>query len=232
MNIDSHAYYLAVMLLSISFPFLLSFDKKVNFKQYFGTLAKSTLLIAVPFILGDVLYTHLGVWGFNPNFHYPTKVAGLPLEEIAFFFVVPYCCVFIYACLKAYFNLDALRFNAKILLAIAFPLLVIGIFNFDRYYTCATFICSAIILFGLALQPPNFLNNLLVGFVISCIPFTLVNGFLTGMFTPEPIVWYNNNENLAIRFFSIPIEDFSYSFNFISLNILAFEFLISLKIKR
>jgi lycopene cyclase domain-containing protein len=66
--------------------------------------------------------------------------------------------------------------------------------------------------------------KLLFAFLLSLMPFILVNGFLTGMFTPEPIVWYNNLENLGVRVFTIPLEDFSYSFNLIALNIILHEY--------
>jgi len=43
---------------------------------------------------------------------------------------------------------------------------------------------------------------------------------LTGSFIEEEIVWYNNSENLGIRFFTIPIEDFGYAFSLILLNLM------------
>ncbi|MCB0692582.1 MAG: lycopene cyclase domain-containing protein, partial [Saprospiraceae bacterium] len=49
------------------------------------------------------------------------------------------------------------------------------------------------------------------------------NGILTGCCTPEPIVWYNNQENLGIRLGSIPIEDSLYGFVLIISNIILFE---------
>jgi lycopene cyclase domain-containing protein len=47
------------------------------------------------------------------------------------------------------------------------------------------------------------------------IPFFIVNGILTGSFIDEPVVWYNNDENLGIRLFTIPVEDSVYAFTMI-----------------
>jgi len=47
------------------------------------------------------------------------------------------------------------------------------------------------------------------------IPFFIVNGILTGSFIENEVVWYNNDENLGIRLFTIPIEDTIYAFTLI-----------------
>jgi lycopene cyclase domain-containing protein len=38
-----------------------------------------------------------------------------------------------------------------------------------------------------------------------------VNGFLTGSWIHEQVVWYNNAENLGLRIGTVPIEDSIYA---------------------
>ena len=51
-----------------------------------------------------------------------------------------------------------------------------------------------------------------------------MNGILTGTGLQQPVVWYNNNQNLAIRLLTIPIEDVFYGFELILLNIFLYEY--------
>ena len=60
-------------------------------------------------------------------------------------------------------------------------------------------------------------------FIVSLIPFFIVNGILTGALTDEPIVIYNNLQNTMIRIITIPIEDFVYCLFMLGITILIYE---------
>ncbi|HET9486859.1 MAG TPA: lycopene cyclase domain-containing protein, partial [Chryseosolibacter sp.] len=55
-----------------------------------------------------------------------------------------------------------------------------------------------------------FMGRFYFAFGVILIPFFIVNGILTGSFIDEPVVWYNNTENLGIRLGTVPLEDVVY----------------------
>lgn len=46
-------------------------------------------LAGTPFLLWDLYATHAGHWHFDPDQTLSPRLAGLPLEEIGFFVVIP-----------------------------------------------------------------------------------------------------------------------------------------------
>lgn len=52
-------------------------------------LLLTVALAGTPFLLWDLWATHEGHWWFDEDQTLPWRVAGLPLEEIAFFVVIP-----------------------------------------------------------------------------------------------------------------------------------------------
>ncbi len=52
-------------------------------------LALSVLPVAVVFVAWDLAATHAGHWTFDPAQTLPFRLLGLPVEELAFFLVIP-----------------------------------------------------------------------------------------------------------------------------------------------
>ena len=59
-------------------------------------LLLAIVLGGVPFLVWDLYATHTGDWWFDADQTLRWRVAGLPLEEIAFFVVIPLVSVLTY----------------------------------------------------------------------------------------------------------------------------------------
>lgn len=200
--------YLFLDLISILFPLILSFDKKVHFYKHWWRLFPAISVGAVSFLIWDEWFTIHQVWSFNPDYILGIFLWHLPIEEWLFFICIPFSCFFIYECIKAYFP-DQKVLNVPIITFMLIALfLIIGIPHYHKIYTLITFVGSGIMLL---IQYIFFRNKHLRFFylmwIIHLIPFFIINGFLTS----TPVISYDDNENLGIRIFTIPLEDAFYS---------------------
>lgn len=222
---DGHYTYLLVNILAIIFPFLLSFDRKVHFYRRWKHLWLAILIPGSFFIAWDVLFTHLGVWGFNPLHLAGPKLFGLPMEEWMFFVTVPYASVFIYDVLKAYISKDLLgRVSRPVSMFLIAFLLVVAVLHYDHLYTSVTFSLLAVfIVFMEFVVRPWYMGRFYFAYLVVLIPFLIVNGILTGTWITEEVVWYNNEENLGIRLLTIPVEDIFYGMLLIMMNVAVYE---------
>jgi len=216
---------MAINIIVISLPLLLSFDKKVAFYKKWPATFFAITGIGLFFIIWDVWFTASGVWGFNPIHLLGKNLANLPVEEILFFVTVPYAFMFTYACVKAYFPKikKATRLPFIFFIILIPVLMVLLILHWPSTYTVVNF-GLAVVLLSLALwRRKSWYPYFVVTYLIILVPFLVVNGYLTGMFTEEPVVWYNHSENMDIRIISIPVEDTIYALNLLFMNTVMFE---------
>ncbi len=219
--LDTSFLYLFINFFIILFPLLLSFDRKVAFYKSFKPLFGAILLVGAFFIIWDVLFTHFEVWGFNTRYYYSdAKMMNLPMGEWLFFITVPFACIFIFDCLKAYFpNIEYGNRDAYIYYSLYLILMMLGIVYWTRIYTAVScFLTAAFLLYRLFYGNKRMLAYFLRAYLISWIPFIIFDGALTGSFTEEPIVLYNPNEFMGFRLISIPLEDAIYSFLLLLMN--------------
>lgn len=212
----SHFLYLGLNLASVAFPLLRSFEPRVHYRAWWRALGIGMLINAAFLIPLDAIFTRLGIWGFNDAFILGPRLLDLPLEEWLFFVCIPFACVFIYACLVRLVNVPDSMFWKITAWAIVFFGIILALSNIDKTYTLVKVGgCSVFLLYHLMATRNRGIGNLMAAYIISEIPFLLVNGVLTSV----PVVWYNNAENVGIRmsdltgipFLNIPIEDNWYS---------------------
>ncbi len=221
---NSHCTYFIILACSAAGPLLLSFDKKVAFYKKWKYLFRAMLVPAILYICWDIYFTSTGIWLFNENRITGIKFFNLPVEEVFFFFIVPYCCVFIYECIRCYFpGFKNKRAGDAVLISLAIGLLLTGLICHDKYYTSWTFIFNAVFIAIIYLRRKYFKDFdaavFLISWLIILIPFLVVNGFLTAI----PVVLYNNAENLGIRIYTIPLEDIFYGMLLVLMNIVIYE---------
>jgi len=230
--VNAHYTYFLIHVLSIAGPFFLSFDKKVAFYSKWKHVLKALWPPALLFLIWDQYFTLTGVWSFNDAYITGKKIGVLPVEEVLFFVTVPYCCLFIYECVRCYFpKWQHSALADRLLIVLGVVLFIIGIFNIEKAYTAYTFLLLSLFI-GLIFLFPRFFKSFdafsfLIAYLIILLPFLIVNGFLTAM----PVVLYNDTENLGIRIFSflpwpmhrIPFEDIFYGMLLILLNVIFYE---------
>lgn len=216
--------YLILDIAALAGPVALSFDKRVHFISSWKNVFLASVIVAIPFLIHDEIFTSSRFWGFNDDYISGIKLGSLPIEEILFFIVVPFSCTFIYACCNYYFDRIKpkwinLTVQSLVLLYILYLLFV----DWSGWYTITVSMAGMLILVLWILNDRTKHSGL--AFVLSLLPFFGMNGILTGILTEEPVVWYSEAEKIPGRITTIPYEDVIYAFTLIIGVILLFEYL-------
>jgi lycopene cyclase domain-containing protein len=222
---DQSYTYLLIDLASIALPLAFSFERRIWFIGQWKYWSIAILVPAIFFITWDIIFTNWGIWGFNSRYLTGVFILGLPIEECLFFFCIPYACLFTYEALK---YLIPKKFHpygiTKVTVMLVGFLGILFCFNLNKAYTSTTFM---LLLTTLVVHQwwikSDYLGRFYFTYIFILIPFFMVNGVLTGSFIEEPVVWYNERENLGSRLFTIPVEDVFYGMLLILLNVTVFE---------
>ena len=222
--------YLLIDLLSLLGPLFYSFEKKIAYYKSWKYLVPSVIITGIFFMVWDDLFTRIGIWSFNKQYLTGIFISRLPLEEILFFFCIPFSCIFIYEVCRRFIHKDVLKNFVYPLSALLITGLIILAFLFrDRLYTCVTSILTALFLiFHIAVFRKKHLGMFYIAYLFHLIPFFIVNGLLTSF----PVVLYNDSETMGIRLGTIPAEDTIYSMLLLLMNVSIFEYLRKDKVQR
>lgn len=208
-------YYLLIDFFTILFPFLLSFDKKVAFYKSWLPIGKGLFVGGIIFLIWDHFFTINSIWSFNPQYITGIHLASLPIEEVLFFILIPYACLFIWHCVEAYFpQTIGLKFSKVTWFFIIVFSFIMMVLYYDRMYTLITFMLLLLVSIYYVWKPKAWHSSFIIAYLISLIPFFIVNGLLTSI----PIVLYNDAENIAFRWGTIPFEDSFYMLALLMIN--------------
>jgi lycopene cyclase domain-containing protein len=213
--------YLTFNIIVFTGPLLFGSFQRFYFLDRWRDTLISVFIIAVPFIIWDVLVTDKH-WMFNPQYTLNYRIAHLPIEEWLFFFTVPSACLFTWEMIIKRYDGSRVKFGKAIrYLAFVLPAIGAWLFLSGIQYTGLVFIFIALAVFldqylktDLIFQKRFYLYLALIIF------FTLIfNGYLTW----RPVILYGESYQLGLRIFTIPVEDFGYGISLLFLCTILYE---------
>jgi lycopene cyclase domain-containing protein len=217
--------YLILLVLSVLYPLIQSFERRVFMFRKIKFMLPGILLTAFVFIVWDILFTRAGVWGFNHSYTKDWYIAGLPLEEWLFFIIIPYCCFFLYEVLRYFVKEFYFPRFSKFVIYFLLALFLVSIpFVYKRTYTVTAMGFASLMLILQLLQKSyrTWFSGFFLTYIVSLIPFLIVNGVLTYL----PVVWYDNAENIGFRIYTIPVDDLIYLFGLLLPSVNIYNILI------
>jgi lycopene cyclase domain-containing protein len=224
----SNFLYAAILLFSVFIPAIFTFEPNFKFHKKAPKLLIAILVGAILFIAWDIKFTEMGVWGFNSTYYLGLKFFDLPIEEILFFFIIPYSCIFLHEAFYYHFDIDPLKKVSKFISGFLIIFCsAIALINIDKAYTLTAMSALTLVLMAAEFVFKNKeMSRFYLVFLIVIVFFAIDNGILTGSFIPGEVVWYNDEENLGFRFGTIPFEDIFYGMSLILLDFLIYKKLV------
>jgi lycopene cyclase domain-containing protein len=213
--------YLIIDVLVLSVPFLFSFHRKIRFYRRIPYVFAAFLSVGIVFLAWDVWAASIGIWGFSDEYITGIRILGLPLEEILFFLMIPYSCLFIYENLVCYFKDRRVRIPRVVSALVVGFCWTIAIVFWDQDYTRTVFFVCGLFFLVTIFYDHEILESLLFWayMAITYFPFFVVNYLLTS----PPIVWYDSRAIWGMRIVTIPVEDFFYSFTLLAFYTLVYR---------
>jgi len=223
--IPDHYHYLLINVLTIAYPIAQSYERRIRFLQHWKALLTAMAVASGIYLAWDEVFTAFGIWGFNDDYLVGVYIGRLPLEEYNFFWTVPFACLFIYEVLNYFFPNDWFKdHHQSITFFFLLSTLFLGMYFLNKTYTSVCFLLTS---FLMAMQffifKVKWMGKFYRGYLFSLIPFMIMNGWLTGSFTEEPIVWYNDLQNMGLRIGTIPAEDSMYLMSYLFILTLVYE---------
>lgn len=210
--------YLLFNLIVFLGPLILSlvpifFEKKPNLKSALFAIS----IPAILFLIWDYLVIGF-FWSFNEKYILGYRILNIPIEEILFFFTVPYSCLLVWENWKRTFRNESKIFLRLFLIL---TILTLMIFLFNLTYTFVVLLVFLLVIIAdIAFKLHLFNSVQFQSFLGIVIILTLItNGYLTA----RPVVLYNEAVKTNILISTVPVEDVVYGLALISLVVIVYE---------
>jgi len=214
MNIEYLLFDLFIFFLSTLSIFVVKGTRYPQLRPAFFAI----LSVSIPYIVWDALVTGWW-WEFNSRYTLGFSLGPLPVEEVLFFFVVPWSCLIIWENLK---ELVTGRVTAQLELFVALVgLLTLGTSVSQGWWYSASIGGLMCVLSLMSYRYGQWLRwkvsglYLVIVFLLTCI----FNGYLTA----RPVVIYNTFTKSNLNLGTIPIEDIIYGLVLVSLVAMLYE---------
>ncbi|MCU0371673.1 MAG: lycopene cyclase domain-containing protein [Ignavibacteria bacterium] len=92
--------YFIVLLATVAVPLIRSFSREINFYKNIKRFLAAVLIPFTVFVIIDIISVKRGLWTFNPDYVTGIYLFTLPVEEILFFAVIPFSCLFLWETVK------------------------------------------------------------------------------------------------------------------------------------
>lgn len=180
----------------------------------------SFLFVSFPFIIWDVVATRFGHWAFSEKCTLGFSFMGVPLEEIMFFFAIPFGCIYAWEALNKYKKdnglLETKTVNMTLITLVIFGSLLLILGGGYSHISGALLIVTSFALHSMGwLHRHEFWRFQAVIYCLF-VAFSLILTFL-------PVVTYGHDAITGWRFMTIPVENFAYSFVLINVSLLVYE---------
>jgi lycopene cyclase domain-containing protein len=219
--------YLLIDLVYLVIPLALSFVGKAPLFRKWKFLLPAIFATALLFFVIDAALAASGSLEINEDMVRLLRVAGLPIEHWLGILSVAYAGAFVYHTLNHVVERDYIYFHHELISsALSILFMVLGIYHLDKALTGVTFLGLGLFLaFQMIVLKPRYMSRFYFNtpiILLILIPFYL---FLTGAFTEQLITWHDEEETVAIRFSTMPLEVILYGWFIVLVGVTGYEWL-------
>lgn len=206
--------------------FVFSFHPGIRFNRFFSSFFKASLLVMIPFLIWDIWFQSLQVWWFNERYLMGIKLFSLPVEEVLFFVCMPFSWIFVYFCLEKFIRIGVgARMEQFLIYTLVATFFIWGMVEYEHIYSCFTFLTASLTLLFLNYsQTEQFIGKAtLVYLLILLGVFPIYGAVMAILGSTEPILLYNPEHYLQIKFGMVWIEELVYWYELFLWNLFFFK---------